>query len=130
MDSLTILFVLGALGAAPALLLLAFRGWVQESWKPAAVLATGFIGLSAIPIAQEGYFGFVPALTRELWGIQVWYDLVIAVTVALVFIVPRARAVGMNTAPWVIATACTGCLTLLPMVARLFWLEARARKPA
>ena len=130
MNSLTILFVLGALGAAPALLLLAFRGPVQESWKLAAVLAGGFIALSAIPIAQKGYLGFISALTRELWGIQVWYDLVGAVTVALMFIVLRTRAVGMETTPWVIATAFTGCLALLPMVARLFWLEAHARKPA
>ena len=130
MDSLTILFIFGALGAAPALLLLSFRGPVQESWKLAAVLAVGFIGLSAVPIARKGYLGFIPALTRELWGIQVWYDLIIAVTVALVFIVPRARAMGMKTTPWVIATAFTGCLALLPMVARLFWLEAHARKPA
>ena len=130
MDSLTILFVLGAVGAAPALLLLAFRGPVQESWKLAAVLAVGFIGLSVFPIVQEGYFGFIPNHTQDLWGTQVWYDLVIAVTVALVFVVPRARAVGMKTTPWVIATAFTGCIGLLPMVARLFWLEANARKPA
>ena len=130
MGIFTILFFLGAIGAAPALLLLALRGKVQESWRLAALLAVGFVAFSLIPILQTGYFGFVPVHSRELWGLQVWYDLVAAVTIALVFILPRAKAAGMRTMPWVFAVAGTGSLALLPMVARLFWLEGRKRDAA
>ena len=125
MTTLEILFALGALFAAPALLTLALRGRVQERWWIAAALATGFIAFSAFPIMQEGYLGFIPNHTQDLWGTQVWYDLVIVVIVALVFIVPRAKAVGMNVLPWVLAVSLTASIALLPMVARLFWLESR-----
>ncbi|MBO6525918.1 hypothetical protein [Erythrobacter sp.] len=130
MTTLEILFVLGAVGALPAVLLLALRGRVQESWSMAAVLAAGFIIFSAFPIVQDGVLGFLPNHTQDLWGTQVWYDLVIVVVVALVFIVPRARAVGMNVPLWVLAVGMTASISLLPMVARLFWLEKRARAEA
>jgi hypothetical protein len=125
MTTLEILFVLGALGALPAMLSLAFRKRVQESAGLAALLAVGFIAFSAVPIVQEGYLGFIPNHIQNLWGTQVWYDLVIVVVIALVFIVPRARAVGMNVPIWIVAVALTASISLLPMVARLFWLEQR-----
>lgn len=125
MTTLEILFVLGAVGALPGLLTLAMRGQVQERWWLAALLAAGFIAFSAVPIVQEGYLGFIPNHTQDLWGTQVWYDLAITVTIALVFIVPRARAAGMLVPAWVVAVGLTASLALLPMVARLFWLERR-----
>ena len=63
--------------------------------------------------------------TTNLWGVQVWWDLLFATGTALFFIVPRARAAGMNIVPWVIFTALTASIGLLAMVARLFWLEKR-----
>ncbi|QZD91107.1 hypothetical protein K3148_00475 [Qipengyuania aurantiaca] len=109
------------------MLLLALRGRVQESWGIAAALGAAFIAFSAIPITQEGYLGFLPNHTQDLWGTQVWYDLIICVVISLIFIVPRAKAVGMRVPLWVIAVGLTASLSLLPMVARLFWLESRAK---
>ena len=125
MTTLEILFLLGVLGALPPAITLALRGQVQERWWLAALLALGFIAFSAFPIVHEGYLGFIPNHTQNLWGTQVWYDLVCAVIVALVFVVPRAKAVGMNILPWVLAVSLTASIALLPMVARLFWLERR-----
>ena len=125
MTTLEILFALGAVFSFPAILTLALRGRVQERWWLAALLAAGFIAFSAFPIVQEGYLGFIPNHTQDLWGTQVWYDLVCVVIVALVFIVPRAKAAGMNVLPWVLAVGLTASIALLPMVARLFWLESR-----
>ena len=127
MTTLEILFFLGAAGSLPALLTLALRGRVQERWWLAALLAAGFLAFSAVPIVQEGYLGFIPNHTQNLWGTQVWYDLVCVVIVALVFVVPRAKAAGMNVLPWVLAVGLTASIALLPMVARLFWLEKRAQ---
>ena len=126
MTVLEILFVAGIVGALPGVLLLAFRRQLQESAALAALLAAGFWGFSLITVAREGVLGFLPNHVQNLWGTQVWYDLVISVTVALVFIVPRARAAGMNVPLWVLACGMSASLALLPMVARLFWLERRA----
>ena len=126
MTVLEILFVAGIVGAFPGVLLLAFRRQLQESAALAALLAAGFWGFSLITVAREGVLGFLPNHVQNLWGTQVWYDLVISVTVALVFIVPRARAAGMNVPLWVLACGMSASLALLPMVARLFWLERRA----
>ena len=123
MTTLETLFLLGAAGSLPATLTLALRGRVQERWWIAALLAVGFIAFSAVPIMQEGYLGFLPNHTQNLWGTQVWYDLVICVVVAMVFIVPRAKAAGMLVPLWVLAVGLTASIALLPMVARLFWLE-------
>ena len=126
MTTLEILFALGAAAALPAILHLAFGRRVQESATLAALLAAGFIAFSAVPIIKEGYLGFIPNHTQDLWGTQVWYDLIICVVISLVFILPRARAVGMRIPVWVIAVSLTASIALLPMVARLFWLEKRA----
>jgi hypothetical protein len=37
----------------------------------------------------------------------------------------RARSVGMRPWPWAIAVVATACIALLPMLARLLWLEER-----
>ncbi|AXK42951.1 DUF2834 domain-containing protein [Erythrobacter aureus] len=125
MTTLDILFVAGIAGALPFVLFLAFGRQVQESFLLVALLAGAFWVFSAITILREGVLGFVPNHTVNLWGTQVWYDLVICVVVALTFIVPRARAVGMNVPLWVIACGLSASIALLPMVARLFWLERR-----
>ena len=127
MNTLEILFVLGIFGALPVILILAFGSRVQENPWIAAALAAAFFAFSLVTILREGVLGFIPNHTQNLWGTQVWYDLVICVIIALTFIVPRARAVGMRVPLWVIAVGCTASIALLPMVARLFWLEKRAK---
>ena len=61
----------------------------------------------------------------NLTGIQVWWDLVMCVVIALFFIAPRARTAGMNMPLWTLLVACTASIGLLAMVARLFWLESQ-----
>ncbi|WP_379551070.1 hypothetical protein ACRAQ7_10955 [Erythrobacter sp. W53] len=126
MTAFEILFYAGLAFGLPAFLFLAFIYREQASFWIAAVVFAGFLGFTALTVAQEGVLGFMPNHTTSLWGVQVWYDLVIAIALALTFIVPRARAAGMKPAPWVIACACTGGVGLLAMVTRLLWLERAA----
>jgi len=68
--------------------------------------------------------------TSNLWGVQVWYDLLFSLSVATFLILPRARAVGMNLPLWVAFILATASIGLLAMAARLFWLEAAATREA
>lgn len=63
---------------------------------------------------------------NESLGVQVWWDLLFAVGIALFFTAPRARKVGMSMLPWTLFVAATASIGLLAMIARLFWLEGRS----
>ena len=80
-----------------------------------------------VPAAAKNDFEISsPDIVADLWK-QLTGAIVIP---ALVFIVPRARAVGMNIPLWVLAVGLTASISLLPMVARLFWLEKRGSAAA
>lgn len=91
----------------------------------AAMLSAGFGAYTAIQIWSEGVMMFWTNHTVNLTGIQVWWDLVMCVIIALFFIAPRARAAGMNVPLWALLAGCTASIGLLAMIARLFWLESQ-----
>ena len=76
-------------------------------------------------IARDGVMPVWVNHTSNLWGIQVWWDLLFALGIACFFVVPRARAQGMAVPLWLLFVAATASIGLLAMVARLFWLERR-----
>ena len=129
---LQILPPLAYAGAVAAILMAAMGRGLSPAlrWGLPAGVAVLFLVFSLWTVAEEGLIQFWINHTTTLAGVQVWFDLVIAVAVAFVLIAPRARAVGMPLLPWGIAVAATACLALLPMLARLLWLEDRAtRRP-
>ena len=89
----------------------------------AAMLSAGFGAFTAVTIAQDGVLPVWTNHTVNLWGTQVWWDLLFAVGIALFFIAPRARKVGMNVPLWALFVVSTASIGLLAMCARLFWLE-------
>jgi hypothetical protein len=111
-----ILMVALGRGASPAL-----------RWGLPAAAGALFLLFSLWTVAEEGLIQFWINHTTTLAGVQVWFDLVIAVAIAFVLIAPRARAVGMPLLPWGIAVIATASIALLPMLARLLWLEDRVR---
>ncbi|MCK0127979.1 hypothetical protein [Erythrobacter sp. F6033] len=92
----------------------------------AAALSGGFLAYSVGTIAQDGLLPVWTNHTTNMWGVQVWWDLLFAVGIALFFIAPRARKVGMNVPLWSLAVVATASIALLAMCARLFWLENAA----
>lgn len=94
----------------------------------AAALCGGFSAYTAITIATEGVMPVIVNHTANLWGVQVWWDLLISVTIALFLIAPRARAAGMNLPMWTLLVVATASIGLLAMCARLFWLERAVAK--
>lgn len=127
MDPLQILFfiVLGMAGIAGAYILIAKP--TSGNAVLAAILAVGFGAYTAVQIAHEGVVMFFLNHSANLTGLQVWWDLVMCVVIALFFIAPRARAAGMNVPLWTLLAACTASIGLLAMCARLFWLEQAAK---
>ena len=91
----------------------------------AAALSAGFLGYTLLTMSHEGADILWTNHTDTFWGVQVWWDLLISVGLALYLIAPRARAQGMNILPWAVFIAATASIGLLAMVARLFWLERR-----
>lgn len=95
-------------------------------WMLPAAISVAFLAFTLAAIFTESVFGFWPVHTVSLWGNQVWIDLLLAVALALTFIIPQARAQGMNVFPWVLLTGATGCIGLSAMVARLLYLREKA----
>ena len=115
----------GLIAAAIALIHIATTRGAIGSAGLAAALCGLFAGYSAVTIAREGAMPVWVNHTGNLWGVQVWWDLLFAVGIAAFFIVPRARAQNMAIIPWLLFVAATASIGLLAMVARLFWLESR-----
>jgi hypothetical protein len=95
-------------------------------WALPALGSVLFFAFSAVAMVTEGPMGFGVDHTRDLWGNQIWMDLLLATSVGWALIAPRARAVGMPLAPWLLTVIATGSIGFLAMAARLLWLEERA----
>ncbi len=121
---------------APILMALAFvayllttlSGKTPSLWVMPALLSAAFLLWSVATIRVEGPLGFWENHTTDLWGNQVWFDLLFAVAIGWTLILPRAQAQGMRLLPWLVAVCATGCVGLLAMLARLFYLEDRAAR--
>lgn len=122
--------LLASLGAGFFLvwgLWVAFRKPTKSpSWVPVAALSAVFLIFSVYTIASEGLLGFWDDHTRNFWGNQVWFDLLLAASVAWTVLAPRARAAGMKLPVWFLVVASGGSIGLLAMVARLLYLESRS----
>lgn len=92
------------------------------------VLSVAFGTYTAITIAREGVMPVIVNHTANLWGVQVWWDLLFSLSVATFLILPRARAVGMNLPLWVAFILLSASIGLLAMCARLFWLETTTQQ--
>lgn len=120
------LVLVGLVFAVAAILSVWLRPDARGSAVLAAGLSAGFAAFTAITIAREGVMPVVANHTANLWGVQVWWDLLFSLGVAFFLIAPRARAQGMNLPAWMLFVLATASIGLLMMCARLFWLENRA----
>ena len=97
----------------------------STSWIVPAFFCGLFVVLSMQAVLSEGPFGFWPEHTRNLWGNQIWYDLLLAVVAALAFAIPVAKSLGMRVLPWVVLVLATGSIGLYAFIARLLYLKSR-----
>jgi hypothetical protein len=96
----------------------------------AGALSAGFAAFTAVTIASEGVLPVIANHSSNLWGVQVWWDLLFSLSIGYFFALPRAKAAGMNLPLWTMFVLTTASIGLLAMIARLFWLEQAQGTPA
>lgn len=96
-------------------------------WRWPAVVAAMFLAFSLYTLIQEGPLGVVHEHTRTWWSSQIWIDLVLGVALAWALLLPRARQLGMRWPWWGALVVLTGNIGVLAFMARLLWLQERAR---
>ena len=129
MTMLQILPVIAYALAVATILMIATGRRTAPGMAQAALvgLACVFAGVTGLVLWQEGVVQFWDNHTTTIAGNQVWFDLLIAVSISFFLIAPRARAVGMPLLPWAIAVVATASVALVPMLARLLWMERQRR---
>lgn len=95
----------------------------DKAWILAAVFCALLSAWSIAAIVKEGPLGFWPVHTTSFWGNQVWFDLLMALSMGWILILPRAKAAGMKSPLWLIFILCSGSIGFSAMLARLFYLE-------
>lgn len=91
------------------------------NWKlmGLSTILAGFSAFTAYVVWQYGYVGLFERALADAATIQLSLDLVIALSVALLWIVRDARERGIGVAPYVVATVFLGSIgPLLYLVGR------------
>jgi hypothetical protein len=97
----------------------------QISWKIPALVCAWFWGFSIYTVAEEGIIGFWPNHSTNLWGNQVFFDLLHSVVLFWFALLPRAKAVRMPILPWFMYVGSTASVGGLHMYARILYLEQK-----
>lgn len=67
-----------------------------------------FGALTAVALSQHGYWGIIEPQFRTFGAGQVFADLVIALTLVMMWVWRDARSRGRNPWPWLVATVVLG----------------------
>lgn len=87
------------------------------------IVLIAFLALTASAVWQHGYLGIFTSQFETLAGMQVLVDLVIAVSLFLVWMWQDAKAAGRNPWPWLLLTLVSGSIG--PLVYLLLYKSAR-----
>lgn len=77
------------------------------------LILLAFAAYTATIVIGHGYFGFLYLAMEQPWGGQVFLDLVIALSLFLVWMVPDARARSLPIVPYIVATCALGSIGAL-----------------
>lgn len=73
-----------------------------------------FVALTAYAVFSEGYFAFIPVAlelaSSSIWGVQIVFDFLIAMTVALGWCIADARRRNLGYWPFVALTLTLGAI--------------------
>jgi hypothetical protein len=77
------------------------------------VTLIAFLVLTTLAVLQHGYAGIFMQQFQSFGGAQVLVDLVIALTLFLIWMWNDAKAAGRNPLPWVLLTLALGSIGAL-----------------
>jgi hypothetical protein len=100
----------------------------EPSWKIPAVLCAAFWGFTIYTVLQEGALGVIPNHNTNLWGNQVWFDLLYSVGTFWFALMSRAKRLGMPILPWFLYVVSTASIGGLHMYARIRYLEEKQKE--
>lgn len=107
-----------------ALLALKKDGVMQKNaWIITTLFSVVFTTWTLVAFFNEGVIGLWTTISQSFWDNQVWFDLLFALSIGWILILPRAKAAGMNLVPWFLFTFCSGSVGFSAMFARLLFLE-------
>ncbi len=92
-------------------------------WRIPAALSALFVAWTAYTIATEGVLLVWTNHSTNAWGNQVWFDLLLAVSISFAALAPMAKRQGMALLPWALFVISTASIGLLAMLARILYLE-------
>jgi hypothetical protein len=98
-------------------------------WLVPALGSLAFLVFSIVVATREGPFGFIVEHSRNGWSAQITIDLVTSMLIAILFVAPVARRVGVRMAPWVVLILLTGSIGLLALVARVRYAQTKEAVP-
>lgn len=105
--------------------IVALKPDLKISHRILAGLSLGFLCFSLYVISKEGVFGFWTEHTRNLWGNQIWFDLLLMTLGVWSLILERASKLKMKILNWLVVILCTGSVGVLLMISRLVYLESK-----
>ncbi len=97
----------------------------KNTWIFPALLCGFFSAWTLLAVISEGPLGFWTEHSRNLWGNQIWFDLLLAIGITWGLSVPRAKMLNMPVLLWLIFVIGTGSIGLLAMLARVLYLETK-----
>jgi hypothetical protein len=77
------------------------------------VTLIAFLVLTTIAVLQHGFLGIFTQQFQSFGGVQVLVDLVIALSIFLVWMWNDAKIAGRNPLPWLLLTLATGSIGAL-----------------
>jgi hypothetical protein len=79
---------------------------VKQSFLKFALITLG--GITAVALWQGGLVGIFAAISHSYGSMQIFADLVIALTLVMVWIWRDAKNTGRNAWPWIVVTLVAG----------------------
>jgi hypothetical protein len=99
---------------------------MKNSWLFPATLSLLFLLFSVKAILSAGLLGFWVEHTRNLWGNQIWFDLLLGIGIGWYLVVPQAKALNMRLSIWLALIVFTGSIGFLATISRLLYLRERS----
>jgi hypothetical protein len=96
-------------------------------WMISAAAWVVFTAYTATVALRGDVLALVKLTFSNAFSVQVFFDLVVAATVAMVYVSPKAKALGVPRIPYIIATALVGSVGLLAYITHVEWAQSKTR---